>query len=218
MAATLCSKSPKKSTMTTWCASTVVRSLSFLMRPSSGVSKRSPRSTASSWSITPWCSTCGHKVPARRANRKFLLPGIETAPTGPFAFLSEILSYLLVGGAVLTGLQHLPCMGQSAVGQGNAAEHTRQFADPPGLVEQRHAGQGGVAFGLLLNVQVLMRLGRDLGQVGDGHDLAVLAQPTEQLTDDLGGGTGNPHIDLIEYQAGNGGVSRCDYLNGQADA
>ena len=72
-------------------------------------------------------------------------------------------------------MKHLTCMGQGLVGKCHAAQHPRQLANPAAFVQQRHVGERGVSLGALFDVQMLVRLGSHLRQVGYGHYLAVFA-------------------------------------------
>lgn len=74
---------------------------------------------------------------------------------------------------VLAGIEHFASVRQCTVGEFDAAEHTGQFAYAPGIVEQCHVRQCGVALGALLDMQVVVRLGRDLRQVRHGQYLPL---------------------------------------------
>ncbi|MNH02019.1 hypothetical protein D3C79_612470 [compost metagenome] len=57
-----------------------------------------------------------------------------------------------------------------------------------------------------------------LRQVGHGQYLAALAQPAQQLADDLGGRATDADVHLVEHQRRDARGLRGDHLDGQADA
>jgi len=109
-------------------------------------------------------------------------------------------------------------MCQRLLGQVDAAEHSRDFLDAAVLIQFCDGSAGFIRPASLVHEQVVMSLGGDLRQVGDGQHLAALAEAAQQLANDLRGGAADTHVDFIEHQCRYAGCLRGDHLNRQADA
>src|SRR5690606_21566934 len=139
---------------------------------SRSASVKSWPSTATSLSITIWCSTC-----ARRTEHSL----DDQAEGGPQGRLFSFVVFLMLvrrasGSSGLCAGQHLGGMGQGFVGQVDAAEHARHFLDALLLVQVGDGGAGVRTTALLVHEQVMVALGGDLGQVSHAQYLAALAQ------------------------------------------
>ncbi|MOA06391.1 hypothetical protein D3C78_1260230 [compost metagenome] len=69
-----------------------------------------------------------------------------------------------------------------------------------------------------MDKQVMMALRRNLWQVGYRQDLPAFAQTPQQLTDDLGSGATDSHVDFVEHQCRDARGLRGNHLDSQADA
>ena len=98
------------------------------------------------------------------------------------------------------------------------AEHAGDFFDAFGFAEGADAGAGGFLVGVFADLQVLMGLGGDLGQVGDAQDLVVAAEGLELLADGFGDGAADTAVDFVEDQGRDVCVAGGDHLDGEADA
>jgi hypothetical protein len=67
-------------------------------------------------------------------------------------------------------------MRERLFGKVNATQHPRNFLNAACLIQCRYGCTGFAGPALFVHKQVLMSLGGNLGQVGDGQHLTVFAQ------------------------------------------
>jgi hypothetical protein len=93
-------------------------------------------------------------------------------------------------------------VGLGEAGALHAGQHPRQLPDPAGVVQQPDLGAGGVGGRALLDGEVAVGVGGDLGQVGDDQDLVAAGQLGQAAADGGGGAATDPGVDLVEDQGG----------------
>ena len=96
-------------------------------------------------------------------------------------------------------------MLEAGVGDLCAGEHSGDFASAGGVVEEANLHPGAALGFVLLDDEVLIGEGGDLGQMGDAQDLLAAAQGFELLADGLGGAASDADVDFVEDQCAGGG-------------
>jgi len=100
----------------------------------------------------------------------------------------------------------------------DSPEHPCQLLDALVVAERRDGRATAAAVRDLADAMLVMRLARDLREVGDAQHLAAVAELAQLATDDLGDAAANAGIHLVEYEAGARRAARCGDLHGEADA
>ncbi len=109
-------------------------------------------------------------------------------------------------------------MIEGLLGDPEPAEHARHFIHPFCALQYLNPAAGAAIPGLFADLQVMVAEGGDLGQVGDADDLPLAGQFAQLAADDFRHPSADAHIDLVEYQGGNGRAAGADHLDRQADA
>jgi len=105
------------------------------------------------------------------------------------------------------GGDHLRGVLQAGVGDGCAGEHSGHFVGAGQVVEQANPGFGAAVGFALVDEEMLVGEGGDLGQVGDAEDLLAAAEGFELLADGLRGASADADVDFVEDQGARVGSS-----------
>ena len=98
-------------------------------------------------------------------------------------------------------------MLEAGFGDRCAGDHAGYFVGAGAVVEEADLDLGAAVGLALVDEEVLVGEGGDLGQVGDAEDLLAAAEGLELLADGLGGAAADADVDLVEDQGARGGAS-----------
>src|SRR5438093_2323668 len=99
-------------------------------------------------------------------------------------------------------LQHLTCGLPKAIGDRFPAKHARELVDAAIGIETAHGRLGPAALDPLFDLEVCIRVRRNLRQVRDAQYLEGGTQRSQRAADDVGDATADAGIDLVEDQSG----------------
>ncbi len=91
-------------------------------------------------------------------------------------------------------------MGAGLFGDFHAAQHAGNFLMAILFIQHPDAGDGMALFKLFFHLQMMVAERGDLGLVGHTQHLAVFAQFTQPLSDDVGHPPADTDIDFIKNQ------------------
>jgi hypothetical protein len=86
-----------------------------------------------------------------------------------------------------------------------AGDHAGDFVGAGAVVEEADFGFGAAVGFALVDEEVLVGEGGDLGQVGDAENLLAAAEGFELLADGFRGASADADVDLVEDQGAGGG-------------
>src|SRR5712691_816129 len=116
-------------------------------------------------------------------------------------FRFRLLPFALSGpGHFRPGVEQFAGTGPNLLGNGGAANHTRDFFDSPVFVEPTDACHRAAPTHGFFNRELRRSARRDLWQVRDAQDLEPLPQRLQSRTDDVSDAAADTGIDLVEDQ------------------
>src|SRR5947207_11370287 len=104
--------------------------------------------------------------------------------------------------------KHLTRGAAETIGNYVPAQHPGELVDAPGLVEPADRRPGPPALDLFLDLEMGIRVGRNLRQVRDAEDLERRSERAQAAADDVRDTAADAGVDLVKDQPGRRGARR----------